>query len=166
MTGHPPGGANAQRSAAVVRRSTSRVLPVDPSGRVLLLHGFHPARPHEPLWFTVGGAIEAGESPREAASRELWEEVRIRVPPAAFPEPLAFNTVEFSWDGLTIVQEQTFFAVRVGDAPVSFAGLDEIERATTDGHRWWYADELKDSGEDYPEELPPLLRRAATLPAQ
>ncbi len=38
------------------------MLPVDPEGRVLLLHGWDPHHPERPFWFTVGGAAEDGES--------------------------------------------------------------------------------------------------------
>jgi hypothetical protein len=50
----------------VIRRKTARVLPVNPEGRVLLLHGWDPLRPGEPFWFTIGGAAEGAESMREA----------------------------------------------------------------------------------------------------
>ena len=53
------------------RRQTARVLPVDPEGRVLLLHGWDPRRPEAPFWFTIGGGAEPGESLPEAAAREL-----------------------------------------------------------------------------------------------
>ncbi|GAA2790186.1 hypothetical protein GCM10020219_071940 [Nonomuraea dietziae] len=43
-----------------------------------------------------------------------------------------------------------------------FDHMEEIELATTLGHRWWGADELEASGEVYhPPILPALIRRAA-----
>ncbi|WP_286967842.1 GrpB family protein [Arsenicicoccus sp. UBA6765] len=56
-------------------RHTARVLPVDPSGRVLLLHGVDPDDRQHPLWFSLGGEIDPGEDPVTAALRELREEV-------------------------------------------------------------------------------------------
>ncbi|MEQ7005964.1 NUDIX domain-containing protein [Actinopolymorpha sp. B17G11] len=146
---------------AYIERATSRVLPVDTAGRMLLLYGFDPVRPEEPFWFTVGGAIDRGETPREAARRELREETGIVVDASVFGEPLASYMVEFSWGGYFVVQSQAFFAVRVGEVAVSFDGLDALERATTVSYRWWYADELAASGERYPDGLPALIRRAA-----
>jgi 8-oxo-dGTP pyrophosphatase MutT (NUDIX family) len=76
------------------RRSTARVLPVDADGRVLLLHGWDPHYPERPFWFTIGGAAEFGESLRDAAARELYEETRIRVDPEQLGEPIARSTRE------------------------------------------------------------------------
>ena len=61
-----------------LRRFTAPRPAIDEQGRVLLLHGFDPARPDEPFWFTIGGAAEDGETLQEAAVRELHEEVGIR----------------------------------------------------------------------------------------
>ena len=142
------------------RRKTARVLPVDPEGRVLLLHGWDPKRPEKPFWFTIGGGADAGESLRDAGARELREETGIVVDPARLGEPFAHNTVEFSWAGYHIVQEQTFYAVLVESADVSLDGLDAWERATTDTYGWLSADDL---GPDMPPadpSLPGLIRAA------
>ena len=143
------------------RRSTARVLPVDAEGRVLLLHGWDPRRPDEPYWFTIGGAADPGESLRDAGVRELYEETRIRVDPAALGEPIAQNTIEFSWGGHRILQEQTFYAVLVTSAEVSFEGMDSWERATTDKYGWLTAEDLGGDERPADPELPGLIRAAA-----
>jgi 8-oxo-dGTP pyrophosphatase MutT (NUDIX family) len=147
--------------ASLWRRQTARVLPVDAEGQVLLLHGWDPRHPEAPFWFTIGGGAEPGESLRDAAVREMREEVGISVDPLRLGEPIARNTVEFSWAGYQIVQEQTFYAVLVESADVSLDGLDDWERATTDGYAWLSADDL---GPDKPPAdpgLPDLIRAAA-----
>ena len=137
------------------------MLPVDPEGRVLLLHGWDPLHRDRPFWFTIGGAAEAGESLRDAAARELYEETRISVDPAQLGEPIAQNTIEFSWGGHRIVQDQTFYAVLVESAEVSLEGLDQWEQATTDKYGWLAAGDL--GGEDRPAhpDIPDLIRAAA-----
>jgi 8-oxo-dGTP pyrophosphatase MutT (NUDIX family) len=143
------------------RRQTARVLPVNPEGRVLLLHGWDPHHPDRPFWFTIGGGAEPGESLRDAAVRELREETGIVVDPASLGKPIARNTVEFSWNGYDIVQGQTFYAVLVESADVTLDGMDSWERATTDKHAWLSAADL---GPDLPPadpSLPGLIRAAA-----
>jgi 8-oxo-dGTP pyrophosphatase MutT (NUDIX family) len=142
-------------------RRAGRVLVVDAAGRVLLLHGFDPAAPDRPFWFTVGGGAEPGESLAAAAARELREEAGLAVEPGALGEPVWHRLAEFSFDGTRYRQEEDFFLLRVnsGSFEVSLAGLDEIEQETVDGFRWWGADELDSSGEEFfPPELPAKLR--------
>lgn len=159
----PAAGPSPAGPGRTLRRRTARALPVDPSGRVLLLHGFDPHRPESPFWFTIGGALDDGETLLDAAIRELHEEVGIVAPIDAFSEPFGFGTVEFSFAGIAFVQDQTFFAVAVDNVRISFDHMEPIEQRTTLGHRWWTADELERSAEQYPAELPGMLRTAVSL---
>ena len=145
----------------VIRRRTARVLPVDPAGRVLLLHGWDPHHPDHPFWFTIGGAAEDGESLRDAAARELYEETRISVDPAQLGEPIAQNTIEFSWGGHRILQDQTFYAVLVTSAEVSLDGLDQWEQATTDTYDWLAPGDLGADNPPAHPDIPDLIRAAA-----
>ncbi len=147
-------GAQPQHRTAV------RVLPVDGRDRLLLLHGFDPAEPERPYWFTVGGGLEPDESPVNAAVRELAEEVGLLVEPTGLVGPLGEATIEFGFDSVRYVQHQTYYAVRVGDAPISFAGQDEIEHASIDSHAWWTVDDLRRTAEQvYPVDLADLFTR-------
>jgi ADP-ribose pyrophosphatase YjhB (NUDIX family) len=51
------------------------VLPVDQAGRLLLVR--HAG--HDDGWGVLGGAVEVGESPAEAAVRETREEIGVDV---------------------------------------------------------------------------------------
>jgi 8-oxo-dGTP pyrophosphatase MutT (NUDIX family) len=128
---------------------------------VLLLHGWDPLRPRDPFWFTIGGAVEPGETLREAAARELLEEAGIVVDPELLGEPFATEPIEFWWGGMHFDQDQTFYAVAVIDAEVSFAGQEALERATIDRHGWLRPEDLG-TGTDRPAdpELPRLMRLA------
>jgi 8-oxo-dGTP pyrophosphatase MutT (NUDIX family) len=144
------------------RRFTARVLPVDVHDRVLLLHGFDPARPGEPFWFTIGGALEGGETLREAAARELYEEVGIRVGAGEFAGPYAERLITFEWSEYVFTQDETFFAIRVGDdaAAVSFDHMEQIEKDTTTEYRWWSVEELESTEEVvHPEDVAVILRK-------
>ena len=144
-----------------IRRNTARVLPVDGEGRVLLLHGWDPLRPDDPFWFTIGGAAEPGESLSEAAVRELREEAGIVVDLDRLGEPIEASAITFSFGGVRFEQDQTFFAVAIDDAEVSFAGQDPIEQATIDKHGWLYPGELEDGAERPADPEIPRLMRAA-----
>jgi 8-oxo-dGTP pyrophosphatase MutT (NUDIX family) len=146
-----------------IRRQTARVLPVDPEGRVLLLHGWDPHHPERPFWFTIGGAAEDGESLRDAAARELYEETRISVDPAQLGEPVAEQAIEFSWGGHHILQDQVFYAVLVTRAQalgVSLEGLDQWEQATTDKYGWLAASDLEGDERPAHPDIPDLIRAA------
>jgi 8-oxo-dGTP pyrophosphatase MutT (NUDIX family) len=141
-------------------RSAARVLLVDASWRVLMLRGRDPGRPDHRYWFTVGGGLDAGETPVDGAVRELREETGLRVAPEAIGEPVFHEVTEFPFDGRWYRQEQDFFLLRVNSWEVDFAGHNAIERATVDAYRWWSADELRATTERYyPAELPDLLAR-------
>ena len=143
-----------------IKRNTARVLPVDSEGRVLLLHGWDPRRPDEPFWFTIGGAVEDGETMQQAGARELREEAGLVVDSARLGEPIAENTIEFSWGGHRIAQDQTFYAVAVGSVTVSLEGLDLWERATTDKYGWLTAADLEAGERPAHPDIPDLIRAA------
>ncbi len=159
MTVPPPDEALENQPA--IRRKTARVLPVDDDGRVLLLHGWDPHHPDRPFWFTIGGAADPGESLRDAGARELYEETRISVEPERLGEPIAENSIEFSWGGHRIAQDQVFYAVAVGSVAVSLDGLDHWERATTDKYGWLTAEDLKGDERPAHPDIPDLIRAAA-----
>ncbi|MFK4086147.1 NUDIX hydrolase [Kribbella sp. NPDC020789] len=145
----------------VVRRTTARVLPVRPDGKVLLLHGWDPLKPDVPYWFTIGGGVETGESIADAACRELREEVGILLPKEALGAPVATNTIEFEWGGCRIIQTQTFFAVAVDTVDVTFANQEELELQTISAHGWWWGDDLEATGQAAHVTIPGVLRQAS-----
>ncbi|PWR07896.1 NUDIX hydrolase [Micromonospora acroterricola] len=141
-------------------RRAARVLLVDAAGRVLLFHGFDPARPGHRYWFTPGGGLGPAEPPAEGAARELAEETGLRLDPAELGEPVWSDTTEFTFDGVWYRQSQDFFLLRVPSWRVDTAGFDDIEQRSIAGHRWWSPDELAATAERYyPPELPALLTR-------
>jgi 8-oxo-dGTP pyrophosphatase MutT (NUDIX family) len=141
-------------------RRAARVLLVDEDERVLLFRGADPARPGHRYWFTPGGGLEADETPAAAAARELAEETGLRLPPAAFGEPVHAEVTEFPFAGVWYRQRQDFFLVRVAAWEVDTEGFNEIERGSIDAHRWWRVAELRETVERYyPVDLPAVLAR-------
>ena len=140
-------------------RPAARVILIDEAGRVLLFHGFDPARPSHGYWFTPGGGLEPGESYAEGAARELFEETGLRMAPSALGDPVFRDLIEFPFDGRRYRAEQAFYLVRVDRWEVDTAGFDDLEKAYMDRYAWWSADDLDSTEEKfYPAGLPGLLR--------
>ena len=145
-----------------IRRRAGRVIVVNAAAQVLLLHGFDPARPAEPYWITIGGGLNEGETPAEAAARELREESGIRATAAQLGDPVWHELTRFPFDHRDYLQDQDFFLLRVGSPEVTTDGLDEEEATIILGHRWWSVADLESTDEQfYPVELPRLLRDLA-----
>ena len=117
------------------------------------------------FWLTIGGGAERGETLAEAAAREMSEEAGIDVRPADLGEPIGNTVIKYSLFALLpVTQSQTYFAIAVDDAEVSFAHQSLIERLTIERHEWLSADELERRPERLADpEMPRLMRVAVTL---
>ena len=150
----------AAMTASLVR-AAARVLLVDAAGRVLLFRGCDPARRDAGTWwFTVGGGLDEGESPREGAARELFEETGLRVAPEELGEPVHEEIADFAFAGSQILQQQEFFLLRVDAHEVDTAGFTPLELDAVYEHRWWSLEELAATDDVvYPTDLVELLTR-------
>jgi ADP-ribose pyrophosphatase YjhB (NUDIX family) len=126
----------------VIARTGGRLLVVDDSERVLLIHerlehgGSH--------WLTPGGGVEDGEHPRDAARRETVEETGIEVDLAVDADEVHRTRRTWSWAGIEYDQVDHFYLARVPDGtPFAPAGLTDVERRTLLGTRWWTVTELR-----------------------
>jgi len=142
------------------RRTVARVLPVSSAGKVLLLLGCDPALPEVRYWFSIGGALDPGETHAEAGARELREETGIVVAPDALGEPFGGFEVAFSWDGRDYVNDSTLFALALEETPISFTGLDRLEAQSIFDAAWWTPDELDHDGRAVDPRLIDQMRAA------
>jgi len=140
-----------------VIRPTARVLLLDELDRVLLFRGQDATNPSLPFWFPAGGGIEPGETPEEAARREVREETGLT---DLVLGPHIWNrrhVITISGTHLDI-REVWFFA-RVPTFEIDTSGFTELERETVLEHRWWTQDELENTMEILtPRDLAALLR--------
>lgn len=145
---------------SVRQRVCARVLPVNAAGEVLLLHGWDPSAPQSPYWFSIGGEVEGAESLAGAAAREMLEETGIGVTAVELGEPVAREDLAFDWGPWHLVNDQSFFALRLDEAEVHFAGLEPLEVGTIDQAGWWTPDALDAEGTAASETLTGIMRVA------
>ena len=140
-------------------RRAARVLVVSTAGSVLLLRGGDPRRPEAGTWwFTPGGGLEDGESPEQAARRELAEETGLEH--ADLGDVVLERSIEFEFDGVVYEQTEDYFVIRTEPFELDNSGWSPLEVATVVEHRWWTVDELRTTREQvYPEGLADLLQR-------
>ena len=145
-----------------VHRTSARVLPVNAAGEVLLLQFADPGRPADPPhWATVGGGLDAGETPAEAALRELWEETGIKVAAEDLMGPVHQEVHDYSWNGGDYRADSTYFATAVaGDVDVTFDNLEAAEIGYALKAAWWTPEGLRDDGTASSDEVADIMEIA------
>ena len=143
-------------------RAAARVLVLDPAGRVLLfgarLVDLDTAPGPVLYWYTPGGQVEPGEALRQAAVRELAEEIGLVVDPAALEGPVWLRRAVAPLLGVPMDHRETYFALRDVVHQVDVSGQTEIEAYEDQPHRWWSAEEIAASNEAFvPAGLAELL---------
>ena len=128
-------------------RAAARVVVLDARDRVLLVRGHDAGAPERSWWVSVGGGIAAGETAREAAVRELFEETGVRADPADLAGPVLRRSSIFDFARVTCRQDEEFFLLRLdhADDAVGTAareGWTELEADVLDELRWWAPDDL------------------------
>ncbi|GAB3084357.1 NUDIX hydrolase [Phycicoccus sp. Root563] len=144
--------------AEVVHRRAARVVVVDADGYVLMIKGFDPHRPEDPYWYTVGGGVEPGESDRQAAVREVWEETGATITGDDLLGPVHADRGTFSFEGRTIHQEQVFYGWVTERFPAEPSALEELEVRSTIRIDWIEPAQTRAAGEAvYPVILEQLV---------
>lgn len=91
-----------------------------------------------------GGGIGPGETPAQAAARELAEETGHLPPATGIGPAVAVNSGQWQdASGTTITTTNWYFFARAGSSHVNLSGQGESERRGLLGHRWWTVSELR-----------------------
>ncbi|WP_240694598.1 NUDIX domain-containing protein [Cryobacterium sp. SO1] len=87
------------------------------------------------VWFMPGGKIDSGESEADAAAREAWEEVTLRLDPAAL-EPLFTVLIQAHGEPEGRLVRMVVFAAETAEEPTASAEVSALHWATSaDAHR-------------------------------
>ncbi|WP_436759172.1 NUDIX hydrolase [Streptosporangium sp. V21-05] len=143
-------------------RPAARVICVDGSGRVLLMHWRDPSGGRS-LWEPPGGGIDPGETPLAAARRELTEETGL--PGEAVLDRWVPVRRDFRWIGVHYVKTERFYLARFGGTPEVGAGAFTAEENITYlGSGWFSPAEMADLPDFLePPDLPEVVSRITRL---
>jgi len=134
-------------------RLAGRAILRDGQDRVLLIRF---VLPNMTFWATPGGGVETGETPLQAAHRELGEELGIAVD---LTGPVHRAVGIFEFEGVLIENTDIFFTGRWDGEP-HLLGATASESAALTEARWWTLDQLQGTEEDvFPRDLSLVLQR-------
>ena len=125
---------------------------------VLLFRGVDSTTPErDRWWFTPGGGLEPGETPRDAALREVKEETGLTLDSVS--GPVYEQQMDFAFENVQLHQYEQFFVAHVRDFAINSDGWTDLEKRTMLESRWWSLECLEATTETiYPEVLAGLVR--------
>ncbi len=153
---------NQERDDRPAVRATARVLVVDDADRILLFHSHWDRRALPPRWVTPGGGIDAGETPHQAAVRELFEETGQRVDTLGEPVWHAIIPMPAAYQAQS--SDATFYLWRTHEFDPIDSGWTDDEREDVLEWSWFDAERLRTSTDAFdPEDVRRILA-AVTAP--
>ncbi|GLZ43304.1 NUDIX domain-containing protein [Actinokineospora sp. NBRC 105648] len=142
-------------------RIGARVMLLDPDDRVLLIHALDPDEPDHHWWELPGGGLEPGETPEQAARREVLEETGIDA--IQLVRPLWTSELHRGEERHRV--DHVFLGRTTTTEPQKPLRLTETERVGVIERRWWSAAQLESCPDEVvPADLAEQLRKAQEGP--
>lgn len=107
---------------------------------LLLFQGQDQSEPSNIYWCPIGGGIEKGESPEEAARRGVREETGLM--DFDIGSHIWKRQDKYSCNGRDYEVSETWFLSRVTAFEIDTSALFGLERTAFLRHYWWTQDEL------------------------
>ena len=102
------------------------------------------------FWQMVGGKIEEGETLREGAYRELFEETGLTREQVVIGEPAWYGEVDLMMHGVLTTVKQSFVPARTTSSNVSLTNLTEEEKPVCTKLEWFSLEKIQnDTERDY-----------------
>ncbi len=141
-------------------RLTSRILLFDERDRMLLFLTRAPGTSGASRWITPGGGVDPGETHRDAAIRELFEETGLVIDDPG--ESVFSQDFVVEWDDADHdTGHVEFYVQHTTSFEPSDAHWTDDERVDVLASRWWTVEELRSTDEPYePLVFPELAAKA------
>lgn len=114
------------------------------------------------FWQMVGGKIEEGETLRQAAYRELYEETGLSKDQVEIGKPAWYGEVDLMMHGVLTTVKQSFVPAKTKSINVSLENLTDEEKPVCTKLEWFSLEAIKNC----PDIIyPVLITEAEYLPA-
>jgi 8-oxo-dGTP diphosphatase len=129
-------------------RKSARAILINNENKILLFKFiFKEMLEEKVIWVTPGGGVEPGEDFEAALKRELFEETGLSfksIGPWIWTKEVLFKGKEREF-----ISHERYYLIKINNTDISFENMTLNEVTTLRGFKWWDANELLSSKEEF-----------------